>query len=265
MTDRIEKDRGTQGPHSRASGRRLTDHTEFGTWFRVRLDGPFVPGGVSRRQHHLSRLRASEVGGCRAEDGTRSGCFSFTWHPYAVEPGTDYSKGGRHPWSNSLWRRRRPARGLRLVESGFDKLPAPSPRHRPFARRKRGGLDDPDAEHRPSYLEQTCLAPQRRSAPAAFGLRRLGRRDPSWPARQAHERRAAIDLSRLTSGTPGSTRPGPWTKASPRSWRDVGRRVFGPKNRPARARFWPSTPGPIVSARPISSTSRNSGTARWCG
>jgi uncharacterized protein YndB with AHSA1/START domain len=28
--------------------RALTDYREFGEWFRVRLEGPFVPGQVSR-------------------------------------------------------------------------------------------------------------------------------------------------------------------------------------------------------------------------
>jgi hypothetical protein len=28
--------------------RALTDYWEFGEWFRVKLDGPFVPGQISR-------------------------------------------------------------------------------------------------------------------------------------------------------------------------------------------------------------------------
>ena len=28
--------------------RALTDHREFGEWFRVKLDGPFAPGQASR-------------------------------------------------------------------------------------------------------------------------------------------------------------------------------------------------------------------------
>ena len=49
MTDRIEKTIELKAPVSRV-WRALTDHHEFGTWFRVRLDGPFVPGEVSRGQ-----------------------------------------------------------------------------------------------------------------------------------------------------------------------------------------------------------------------
>jgi uncharacterized protein YndB with AHSA1/START domain len=49
MSDRIEKTIELKAPVSRV-WRALTDHHECGTWFRVRLDGPFVPGQVSRRQ-----------------------------------------------------------------------------------------------------------------------------------------------------------------------------------------------------------------------
>ena len=42
-TDRIEKTIELKAPVSRV-WRALTDHREFGAWFRVKLDGPFVPG-----------------------------------------------------------------------------------------------------------------------------------------------------------------------------------------------------------------------------
>jgi uncharacterized protein YndB with AHSA1/START domain len=47
MNDRIEKPIEINAPVSRV-WRALTDHREFGEWFRVKLDGPFVPGQVSR-------------------------------------------------------------------------------------------------------------------------------------------------------------------------------------------------------------------------
>ena len=49
MVDRIEKTIELKAPVSRV-WRALTDHQEFGKWFRVRLEGPFVPGQVSRGQ-----------------------------------------------------------------------------------------------------------------------------------------------------------------------------------------------------------------------
>src|SRR5439155_16304217 len=47
MTDRIEKTVELKAPVARV-WKALTDHKAFGTWFRVNLDGPFAPGGVSR-------------------------------------------------------------------------------------------------------------------------------------------------------------------------------------------------------------------------
>ena len=44
--DHIEKSIDIEAPVSRV-WRALTDHREFGEWFRVKLDGPFAAGGVS--------------------------------------------------------------------------------------------------------------------------------------------------------------------------------------------------------------------------
>src|ERR1022692_1917089 len=49
MSDRIEKRIELNAPVSRV-WRVLTDYREFGEWFRVKLDGPFVPGQASRGQ-----------------------------------------------------------------------------------------------------------------------------------------------------------------------------------------------------------------------
>src|SRR5258707_14715033 len=46
MSNRIEKTIELKAPVSRV-WRALTDHREFGEWFNVKLDGPFVPGKVS--------------------------------------------------------------------------------------------------------------------------------------------------------------------------------------------------------------------------
>jgi hypothetical protein len=49
--------------------------------------------------------------------------FSFTWHPYAVDPNKDYSQ---EPPTLVEFRLEKTATGTRLTvtESGFDKLPA---------------------------------------------------------------------------------------------------------------------------------------------
>jgi uncharacterized protein YndB with AHSA1/START domain len=50
--NRIEKRIELKAPVSRVSRvwRALTDYREFGQWFKVKLEGPFVPGQVSRGQ-----------------------------------------------------------------------------------------------------------------------------------------------------------------------------------------------------------------------
>ena len=47
MSNQIEKRIELKAPVSRV-WRALTDYREFGEWFRVKLDEPFVPGQVSR-------------------------------------------------------------------------------------------------------------------------------------------------------------------------------------------------------------------------
>jgi uncharacterized protein YndB with AHSA1/START domain len=121
MTDRIEKTIEIAAPVSRVS-RALTDHHEFGAWFRVQLEGPFVPGQIS--WGHMTypgyeHLRWEVV--VQKMEPERS--FSFTWHPYAVDPDTDYSA---EPPTLVEFTLEATATGtlLRVVESGFDKLPS---------------------------------------------------------------------------------------------------------------------------------------------
>ncbi len=106
MTDRIEKTIEIKAPVSRV-WRALTDHHEFGTWFRVRLDGPFVPGQVSRGQTTYpgyEHVRWEAV----IQKMEPERLFSFTWHPYAIDPNQDYSDEpvAQHPDGDLAARRR---------------------------------------------------------------------------------------------------------------------------------------------------------------
>ena len=90
MENRIEKRIELKAPVSRV-WRALTDYREFGEWFRVKLEGPFVPGQVSRG--HITypgyeHLKWEAV----VQKMEPERLFSFTWHPYAVDPKIDYSK-----------------------------------------------------------------------------------------------------------------------------------------------------------------------------
>jgi uncharacterized protein YndB with AHSA1/START domain len=121
MTDRIEKTIELKAPVSRV-WRALTDHEEFGTWFRVRLDGPFAPGQVSTGQMTypgFEHLKWEAV----VQKMEPERLFSFTWHPYAVDPKEDYSKEPPTLVEFTL-EKTRTGTLLRVVESGFDKLPA---------------------------------------------------------------------------------------------------------------------------------------------
>jgi uncharacterized protein YndB with AHSA1/START domain len=134
MTDRIEKTVELEAPVSRV-WRALTDHVAFGTWFRVRLDGPFVPGEVSRgniAHPGYEHLRWEAV----VQKMEPERLFSFTWHPYAVDPDKDYSG---EPSTLVEFTLEKTATGtrLRIVESGFDKLP-PERRDEAFRMNDRG-------------------------------------------------------------------------------------------------------------------------------
>jgi|SRR5271168_896735 uncharacterized protein YndB with AHSA1/START domain len=102
--------------------RALTNHKEFGQWFRVNFDAPFVPGKTA--SGHITwpgyeHLKWNAV----VQKMEPQKLFSFTWHPYSIDPNADCStetptlvefhlkeaNGGTH---------------LVVIESGFDKIPA---------------------------------------------------------------------------------------------------------------------------------------------
>jgi uncharacterized protein YndB with AHSA1/START domain len=121
MSDRVEKKIELKAPVSRV-WRALTDHREFGEWFRVKLDGPFAPGQVSRGhmtypgyEHYKWEAVVQKMEPERL--------FSFTWHPYAVDQKKDYSKETPTLVEFKL---EKTSTGtlLTVTESGFDKLPA---------------------------------------------------------------------------------------------------------------------------------------------
>jgi uncharacterized protein YndB with AHSA1/START domain len=120
-TDRIEKQILLHAPQSRV-WRALTDAEEFGTWFRVKLEGPFSPGSWTRGnitwpgyEHIIMEVKVE-----RMEAET---LFSFRWHPYAIDPKVDYSG---EPTTLVEFRLESAEGGtlLKVVESGFDQLPA---------------------------------------------------------------------------------------------------------------------------------------------
>jgi uncharacterized protein YndB with AHSA1/START domain len=119
--DRIEKQIDLQAPVSRV-WRALTDYREFGEWFRVKLEGPFVAGQVSRGQithPGYEHLRMEFV----VQKIEPERYFSYTWHPYAIDPKVDYSQ---ETPTLVEFRLEESAKGtlLKVTESGFEKVPS---------------------------------------------------------------------------------------------------------------------------------------------
>jgi uncharacterized protein YndB with AHSA1/START domain len=130
-TDRIEKKILLHAPRKRI-WRALSDSTEFGTWFGMKFDGPFVPGAVMRGVIVGTKVNA-EVAKAQKEYEGISGeitierieperLFSFRWHPFAVERGVDYSA---EPTTLIVFTLEETPDGvlLTVTESGFDQIP----------------------------------------------------------------------------------------------------------------------------------------------
>ena len=134
MDNQIEKRIELKAPVSRV-WRALADYREFGEWFRVKLESPFVPGQVSRGhltypgyEHLILEVVVQKMEPERL--------FSFTWHPYSVDSKIDYSK---ETPTLVEFRLEKTSNGtlLLLTESGFDKIP--SDRRLEAFRRNDGG------------------------------------------------------------------------------------------------------------------------------
>ena len=121
MEDQLEKRIELSAPVERV-WQALTDSREFGEWFRVKMEQPFIEGQASRGRilnpgyDHLT----FEIQVVRLQPET---LFGFTWHPYAIDPNVDYSQ---ETPTLVEFRLQKSATGtlLTLTESGFDKIPA---------------------------------------------------------------------------------------------------------------------------------------------
>ena len=120
MENVIEKSIELKAPVSRV-WKALTDAKQFGEWFRVALEQPFVEGQESTgfitwpgyehiRWHATVKTIQPET------------LFSFAWKPYAIDPKVDYSAE-----TPTLVEFLLEAKGegtlLRVRESGFESVP----------------------------------------------------------------------------------------------------------------------------------------------
>jgi uncharacterized protein YndB with AHSA1/START domain len=130
-TDRIEKRVLLRAPLDRV-WRAISDAGEFGRWFGVRFDGPFVAGTsvgaaitgttvddeVAKRQEpHAGAKSTWQI--VAIEPRRR---FAYRWHPFAVDPGVDYD---REPTTLVEFALSETPDGvlLTITESGFDAVP----------------------------------------------------------------------------------------------------------------------------------------------
>jgi uncharacterized protein YndB with AHSA1/START domain len=120
-TDRIEK-HFEVGARRYRVWRALANAEEFGTWFGMKLDGPFAPGAtvfgrltMPKYDHITIEMRIAAV--------EPEGYFAYRWHPAAIDDSIDYSV---EPMTLVEFRLEETAGGtsITIIESGFDKLPA---------------------------------------------------------------------------------------------------------------------------------------------
>lgn len=130
-TDRIEKKVLLRAPRKRV-WHALADSQQFGSWFGMTFDGPFAPGAVMRGTLAPTTVDAEVAKAQQPYEGLPveftiermepERLFSFRWHPYAIEPGVDYSA---EPTTLIVFELEETAEGvvLTVTESGFDQIP----------------------------------------------------------------------------------------------------------------------------------------------
>jgi uncharacterized protein YndB with AHSA1/START domain len=130
-TDMIEKRVLLHAPLGRV-WRAISDSSEFGTWFGVTFEGPFVAGAhlrgkitgtkVDPEVAELQKPHEGKAFDIIVEKMEPERLFSFRWHPYAIETGIDYSK---EPTTLVTFRLDETPEGVQLTvtESGFDQIP----------------------------------------------------------------------------------------------------------------------------------------------
>ena len=119
-TDEIRKQLHIKAPPARVWSA-ISDAGQFGAWFRVKLESPFVVGRPTSGNitypgwEHVRFTLLTEA----IEPPTR---FAYRWHPYAIDMSRDYSAEPMTLVEFLL----EPQDGgtlVTVVESGFDRLP----------------------------------------------------------------------------------------------------------------------------------------------
>lgn len=130
-TDRIVKQILLRASRARV-WRALSDSKEFGYWFGMRFDGPFVEGAIMRGVIVPTQVDPEVAKGQKKYDGVPfelqiariepERLFSYRWHPGAIDPKIDY---GKEPTTLVAFELEETVDGILLTvtESGFDQIP----------------------------------------------------------------------------------------------------------------------------------------------
>ena len=130
-TDRIEKNVLLKSTRERVWNA-VSDAVQFGRWFGVAFDGPFAEGAHVTGRIVPTTVDAEVAARQKAFEGTPFDFWveriepmqriSFRWHPFAIEPGVDYSN---EPTTLIEFELADADGGilLSITESGFDAIP----------------------------------------------------------------------------------------------------------------------------------------------
>jgi uncharacterized protein YndB with AHSA1/START domain len=131
VPDRIEKEIRLQAPRARVWAA-ISDAREFGAWFGMTLDAPFVAGkAVTGRiapttaDPDIAKLQEPHAGTpfeLYIETIEPERRFAFRWHPFAIDRTVDYSTEATTLVTFDLEDADGGTR-LRLTESGFSRIP----------------------------------------------------------------------------------------------------------------------------------------------
>jgi len=119
-TDRIEKRVVLRAPRARV-WRAITNADEFGTWFRIKLDGAFTAGRAVRGKITIPGYEHLTVD-MLVERIEPERYFAYRWHPYPIDPKVDYSAEPTTLVEFTL-EEVEGGTALTIVESGFDRIP----------------------------------------------------------------------------------------------------------------------------------------------
>ena len=119
-TDRIEKKMVLRAARSRV-WRAISIAEEFGTWFRMKLDGAFVEGRTTRGKITHPSFEHMTID-MLIERIEPERYFSYRWHPYPIDPKVDYSA---EPTTlvEFILEDAEGGTAVTIVESGFDQIP----------------------------------------------------------------------------------------------------------------------------------------------